>query len=89
MEIKERYIELTSEENGAYVFKGHGLDKQKIKGFLETQEIDETIKIHQIEETGGHWGFSADPCEADRFMYWDKKYLKVKGGFPITVVYLN
>lgn len=89
MEIKGRYIELTSEGEGSYVFKGHGLDKQKIKEFLETQNIDENINIAEIEETGGHWGFSADPCEADRFIYWDKKYLKVKGGFPITVVYLN
>lgn len=88
-EIKERYIELTSEEGGVYVFKGHGLDKQKIKEFLETQNIDEKIEIYETKETGGHWGFSADPCEADRYMYWDKKYIKVRGGFPITLVYLN
>ena len=88
-EIKEKYIELTSEADGVYVFKGHKLEKQKIKEFLETQNIDEKIEICSIEETGGHWGFSADPCEADRYMYWDKKYLNVKGGFPITIIYLN
>ena len=88
-EIKEKYIALTSEENGVYVFKGHGLDKQKIKEFLETQAIDETIEINELKETGGHWGFSQDSCEADRFMYWDKKYLNVRGGFPITIAYLN
>jgi len=88
-DIKEKYIELTSESEGVYVFKGHDLDREKIKNFLETQNIDEKIEIYEVKETGGHWGFTQDACEADRYMYWDKKYLGKRGGFPITLVYLS
>jgi len=83
-------IELTTESEGTYVFRGHGLNKEEILKVLK-EDWEAEAEIGDIEETGGHWGFApeyADDRDA-RFLYWDKKYLKSKGGFPITVVHCN
>jgi hypothetical protein len=86
-EVDEWYIPLFVESGDQYYFKGHGLDKSKIEHYLKEEYGEDFTKL-EINETWGHYGWANYDGEKERWLFPNKKYKGVRGGFKITEIIL-
>ncbi len=87
-EVDEWYIPLNEETGCFHYFKGHNLDKNKIKHYLQ-EEYGELPNDNWIfKETYAHWCMVNYDGERQRWLMPNRKYKGVRGGFKITEVEL-